>query len=164
MKALIFGIIAVLVFASCGYRPIADYAQESFGNSIYVDLKINLANPENSVYVKDVLNRAILSRFQLKLASKDKADTILIVDVANISETSIATNKDGFTSFYDVSVELRFSYTLRGKEEKSYTSKSTVSYAVAPSALQTNKNKINAIDKAANQAIDGFISYTSYQR
>lgn len=161
------GALAALLgifLGGCGYRPIADYASEVFGKSVYVELGVNLESPESSVIVKDTVNKAILSRFLLSLAPKDKADSILRVDVAEIKDESVATSQSGFTSFYDLTVTLRFSFKQRSGKMHHYTGSATVSYSVAKSPLDTDKNRTHAINRAALQVIDAFVSYMSYQR
>ena len=99
MKALLFFIL-LLLFKGCGYKPISAYAQNALGDSIYVKLIVNLPNPENSVEFKDLMNRLVVQRFQSRLASEKDADSIIIIEITNVTDTSITQNKEGFTTFY----------------------------------------------------------------
>ncbi|PAF51036.1 LPS assembly lipoprotein LptE [Helicobacter sp. 13S00477-4] len=157
-------LIIFIILTSCGYMPSAYYAQKILGNSIYVKLIVNLANPENSVQFKDSLNKAIVSRFQNKLASEQEADSIITIEITNITDTSIATNEQGFTTFYRATVYVTFSYDDKKGIKKSFKNSGYYDYAVSlENPLTTYNNRYYAIEEALDQTIDKFISQVSYQ-
>lgn len=160
----IFGLVFALMLTGCGYYPVAHYSKKALGDSVYVSLKVNLANTENSVELKDILNKAVVSRFQTKLVSKEEADTVLYLELKNASDTSIATNTNGFTTFYRVNVEILFSYKNSFGKESSFTNSAYYDYAVSlEDPLVTYSNRIDAIREASLQCIDRFLVQMAYE-
>lgn len=163
MRAFIF--LGFLLFlCGCGYFPSAVYAQKVLGNSVYVKLIVNLPNPENSVQLKDTLNRAIISRFQNNLASEKNADSIITIEITNVTDTSIATNEQGFTTFYRATAYVTFSYKNKRGKSGTFKNNGYYDYSVSlDNPLITYNNRFYAIEQATNQTVDKFITQISYQ-
>ena len=45
-----------IFYLGCGYKPMSYFANKALGDKVYVKLKINLENPEESVRIKDMIN------------------------------------------------------------------------------------------------------------
>lgn len=156
-------IFLTIFLFSCGYRPMAYYANKALGDSVYVDLQVNLENPEDSIRIKDIVNEAVISRFHSMLTSKEGADTILKVSVVGIRDQIIATDTKGFATFYRVFVDIRFSFKKLDKDVN-YTNNGYYDYAaVVLNPIATYNNRSNAIEEAARQSIDKFISQVGYE-
>ncbi|PAF44952.1 LPS assembly lipoprotein LptE [Helicobacter sp. 11S02629-2] len=156
-------LVVVLFFIACGYQPIAYYAKNVLGNNVFVELRPNMENPEDSVKIKDAVNEAIASRLHLNLSSKENADTILRVDVGSISNSIVSSDTQGFATFYRVYVNITFSLKSRGKDV-TFTNGGYYDYAASlNNPIVTDNNRSNAITEAAKQSIDKFISQLGYQ-
>lgn len=154
----------VLFFMGCGYYPVSHYSKKSLGDLVYVDLRINLANTENSVELKDILNKAIVARFQRRLAEKDQADSIINLFLRTASDTSIATDTNGFTTFYRVNVEIVFNYENRFGKKGEFVNVAYSDYAVSlEDPLITYSNRLEAIKEASIQCIDKFLAQMAYE-
>ncbi|CBG40261.1 LPS assembly lipoprotein LptE [Helicobacter mustelae] len=162
-----FAIAFVLLsffLSGCGYQPIAHYAKKALGDSIFVNLKMNLANPENSIEIKDMVNRAIIAKFQNRLASRDEASTTLTVELQNVTDTSIATNTDGFTTFYRVNIQIAFLYKNHLGKEGDFVNSAYFDYAVSlEDPLITYMNRLDAIRQASLQCIDRFLTQIAHE-
>lgn len=156
MKILI--IILTIIFIGCGYRPISYYAKQTLGINIYVNANISLSDPENTVIAKDALNRAISTRLQSNLTSKDNADTIINIDMTNINIYSIADGSDGFSDFYRASVELSFTYTDKLGRAQKFINTGNYDFPVDRVSIITDDKRFFAINQASIQAIDRFIA------
>ncbi|PAF53969.1 hypothetical protein BKH42_03100 [Helicobacter sp. 13S00482-2] len=153
-----------LFFYGCGYLPSAYYAQKVLGDSVYVKLIVNLPNPENSVQLKDILNRAIISRFQNTLTSQKDADSIITIEITDVSDTSIATNEQGFTTFYRATAYVTFTYKNKRGQSKTFKNNGYYDYSVSlENPLTTYNNRFYAIEQATSQTVDKFITQVSYQ-
>lgn len=162
MKIFLF--FVMLLFSGCGYKPVAHFTKKALGDSVYVSLKINAANTESSVEIKDLLNKLIATRFQKRLVEKSEADTIINLEILNVTDTSIATNTDGFTTFYRVSIRTKFEYINKIKEKKIFYNNAYQDYAVSlEDPLITYNNKLEAIREASNQCVDSFLTQIAYQ-
>ena len=155
--------IFIMIFiTSCGYKPMSYFANKALGDRVYVNIKMNLENTEESVKIKDTINEAIISRFHSRLVRENEADTILNVNVENIKDAIIATNAQGFATFYRVNVTIVFSFE---RKDKTYTFNNVgyYDYAASLSSPQTTfNNRSTAILEAAKQSIDKFISQIGY--
>lgn len=157
-------LLTLMILQSCGYFPIAYYAQRAFGDSVYVKLIVSLSNPENSVQFKDSLNKAVVARFQNRLASEEEADSVVIIELVGVEDTSIATNEQGFTTFYRVNVDVAYVYENKKGSKKSFTNSGYYDYSVSlENPLTTYNNRFYAISQALEQTIDKFITQVSYQ-
>lgn len=146
----------------CGYKPMAYYANKALGDRVYVQLKVNLENTEESVKIKDIVNEAIISRFHSRVTNKKEADSVLEVEVKNVQDTIIGTNAQGFATFYRVFVYLTFKFDHNGKAH-SFENQGYYDYAVSlGSPTITYNNRSTAIVEAARQSIDKFISQIGY--
>lgn len=155
-------LIALFLFAACGYRPMSYYANKALGDKIYVKLELNLENTEESVYIKDLINEAIVSRFHSQLSSLESSDTVLNVNVLRIQDSVIATNSQGFATFYRINIDISFKFIKDGKE---FTFINPGYYDYAGSlvnAIATYNSRSNAILEASKQSIDRFISQIGY--
>ena len=162
MKALVLAFL--MLFGGCGYYPVAHFVKKALSDNLYVALKVNSANTENSVEIKDLLNKLIVSRFQKNLVSKDDADTIITIEITSVTDSSIATNSDGFTTFYRASIRVKFLYKNKRGDEREFYNSAYQDYAVSlDDPLITYANKLEAIKEASNQCIDRFLTQIAYQ-
>ncbi len=151
-----------LFICSCGYKPMAYYANKALGNKVFVKLVVNLENPEESVKIKDMVNEAIASRFHSRTTNKDEADSILEVNVENIQDTIIGTNAQGIATFYRVFVNLSFKFKHNDKTH-AFINTGYYDYASSlGSPTITYNNRSTAIIEAAKQSLDRFISQIGY--
>lgn len=154
----------IVILCGCGYKPVAHFSKKALGDSVYVSLKVNVANTESSVEIKDLLNKLIATRFQKKLVEKQEADTIINLEILNVTDTSIATNTDGFTTFYRVNIRVKFEFKNQKKETKLFYNSAYQDYAVSlEDPLITYNNKLEAIREASSQCIDSFLTQIAYQ-
>lgn len=165
MKKIFLNIFLTLFFlVGCGYIPMANYTQKVLGDGVYVKLIVNLPNPENSVDFKDALNQAVISRFQNRLASEKNADSIITINMTNVTDTQIASNEQGFTTFYRATVYVTYTYKNKMGKTGSFENSGYYDYAVSlEDPLTTYNNRYDAIKQALSQTIDKFITQVAYQ-
>ena len=80
MKFLIFNKLlylfyftSILLFTSCGYKASSTLIQNVFDDTIYVEVEVDGAEPENAPFLKDEMNRIVYTRFKGHIASKEVA-------------------------------------------------------------------------------------------
>lgn len=161
MRVVILCILCVMSVA-CGYKPMAFFANKALGDKVCVKMRPNLENTEESVRIKDTISEAIYSRFHSQIVDEKQADTILNIDVQNIKDTIIATNAQGFATFYRVYVTINYSFT-RNDKTYSFNNPGYYDYAASlNSPLTTYNNRSTAIIEAAKQSLDRFVSQVGY--
>ncbi|RDU62612.1 hypothetical protein CQA53_09245 [Helicobacter didelphidarum] len=155
-------LIYIICLYGCGYKPMAYFANKALGDKVYVQLKVNLENPEESVKIKDAVNEAIIARFHSRVVSENEADGVLEVNVQQIKDTAIATNAQGFTTFYRVYVNIKYTLEHNGKTS-SFSNQGYYDYAASLNSPSTTyNNRSIAIVEAAKQSIDKFVSQVGY--
>lgn len=160
-----FLFLALLLLGGCGYKPLAYYASASFGKSIYVEIVIPSDFPKLGVSAKDMINRAILTRLHLSLASKETAQTILKVEASQINFEMISEDSQGFANHYRANIALTFSYKDLNNRAYSMTLQAYGDYAAtsAMTTLSIEKAQLDAINSALQQIVDQFTSKIFYQ-
>lgn len=160
-----FLVVVGLLLAGCGYKPLAQYAKETFGGSVYVEVAISSDFPKAGVSVKDMLNQVVLTRLHLPLVAKEEAKSILHVSVSKVGFEMISEDSQGFANHYRANVDVVFSYeALNGQNYEVHTSGSSEYAATnAMTSLLIQKAQLKAIDSALQQAIDQFVSKIFYQ-
>lgn len=155
----------IIFFTGCGYKPLAHYAQATFGKSVYVDVVIPSDFPKLGVSAKDMIHRAILSRLHLSLAPKESAESILRVEVSRIDFEKISEDTEGFANHYRARVELIFSYQDSEHQERQIRIESSGDYASTSTmtTLAIEKSRLNAINFALQQIVDQLTSRIFYQ-
>lgn len=154
----------MLMLAGCGYIPSAEYAKKALGESVFVQLNINLPNPENSVELKDALNKIILSRFQTRIAGKEEADSIIIININKISDTTFSIGDTAFTSYYRVTTDVSYTYDNKQGTRRTFDSSGYFDYNVSiENPLATYNNRYYAINQAFTQTLDKFVAQISFE-
>ncbi|WP_258443416.1 LPS assembly lipoprotein LptE [Helicobacter sp. 16-1353] len=160
--ATFFLIFPLIFLAGCGYYPISYYSKQSLGENIYVESIATLSDPENSVIAKDALHQAIVTRFQSNLTSRENADSIIHMEISNIYMYSIVDSQSGFPSFYRMQVSIKFNYTDKNGDNKSFTNIGIYDFSVEGLSTVTDEKRFAAINQASLQAIDKFIAQVAY--
>lgn len=157
ISALIF----ILVFINaCGYRPSAKFARNTLGEKISTSVVISSQDPQNTVVIKDAVDKAVIKVFQASLVDKSISDTHLVLNISSPSYQPIVYDQNGYVTGYRMSVVLNIvKYT--NKVSKTYMTKGFHDFSVAPNAIVTDQDRFEAIDFAAQRAIRSFIAQVS---
>ncbi|STO96817.1 lipoprotein [Helicobacter canis] len=163
MYRLIALVAIMLALTSCGYVPSATYAQKALGERVYVELKVNLPNPENSVELKDLMNKIIISRFQIRVSSKEDADSIITVAINKIVDTTFALSSSAFTTYYRVNAYVTYTYDNKKGTKRTFEGSGYYDYNVSlDNPLTTYNNRYYAINQAFTQTVDQFVAQISF--
>ncbi len=131
---------------------------------MFVELHINLPNPENSVELKDLLNKTIVSRFQTRISNKEDADSLIIIDVNSLSDSTFAVSTDGFVTYYRVTAYVTYTLDDKKGNKKSFQGSGFFDYNVSlDNPLTTYNNRYYAINQAFSQTIDKFVAQVSFE-
>ncbi len=156
-------ILAIAIFcAGCGYYPISYYSKQSLGSSLFVESRVNLADPENSVIAKDALNQAIAQKFHANLVPRAQAESVIVTEITDVDVYSIADNDAGFANFYRASVRMSFSYTDKKGNARKFSNYGFYDFPVDVISTITDETRFNAIKEASLSAIDKFVAQVAY--
>lgn len=159
MKVLIASFLISIFFLGCGYKPASYYANKAIDGAVYVDLKVDIDNTENSVYMKDLMNELILNQFDTFLVDdKSKADTYVSVALSSIGYSSISTDNDGYVESYRATVNIAITYQKKNEEIKTINVSDYYDYTVDTDSTITEQKKRSAVKSAAIKAFNNVFS------
>ncbi len=151
--------VCVLFFVGCGYKPSAYHAKQVIGDKVYVDLKVDIEDPRNSVLVKDVMNELILQKLDKQLVyKKEEADTLMVLKYRNITISSLSYDAQGYTKLYKVSVDINVKYAKNGAPYNSFNVTSSYNFSVLNGGVISESRKFDAIKTASDKAMNEVLS------
>ncbi len=134
---------------------------EVVGESIYVQTKLLLRDPQNGVLIKDAIDKALQERFGKRLTSYEGADTKIFVNVKRVDFLPLEYDRDGYVIYYRTKVALTFQ-VVRGKKQRFIRTKGFYDFPIEPNSVITDTLRFLAIKEAAQKAIDAFIAKLSF--
>ncbi len=160
--AAIFAAFAIF-FTACGYQPTARLTQSQVGDAVYVEVKTDKQNPQNSVALKDAISNAITLKLRRNLATKAASDTLISAEVKSVSFTAMTYDSRGYITSYKASVQIAYEVRYNGRSQRFTTggeydftpTRETTSFT--ESSL-TDNERYNAILKSSEDSFDDFIS------
>lgn len=149
----------ILLLIGCGYKPSSYYAKNAITGNVYVELKVDINNAQNSVYVKDAMNEMILNQFEASLTEdKSIADTLVTVLLSSVSHSALSTDSDGYTNSYRTTVNISIIYEKRDEKIKSLSVSDYYDYTVETDSGITDQKKNTAVKIASTKALSNIFS------
>jgi len=153
-------LLIVIMISACGYKPSAKFSRKALGHKISTSVVISAQDPENTVIIKDAVDRAIIEVFQASLVRRSESDTHLNINMGRPSYSPIVYDKNGFVIGYIMTVSLNIVSNHNGTSKR-YSSKGYHDFTVTPNAIVTDQERFEAIGFAAQRAIRSFIAQVS---
>ena len=153
-------LLLFLFFSGCGYKPSSKYSRTVVGEKISTNVVISAQDPENTVLIKDAVDRAIVETFRAALVDKRYADTDLSFSISEPKYTPIQYNADGFVIAYRATITLHITRVTQDVR-KNYNAVGTYDFAIAPNAVITDQDRFDAIKYSTQKAIAAFIAQVS---
>lgn len=145
---------------SCGYKPSSKYAREILGNKISTSIVVSQTNPENSVIIKDAVDRAIIEVFHASLVKKRYSTTHLVINMSTPSYAPLQYDHNGFIISYRATITLKISRESKDLK-KNYTSRGTYDFSILPNSVLTDQARFDAIKFSSFKAISAFVAQVS---
>lgn len=150
---------SLLMLTACGYKPSSYVIKNVFSDSVYVEVIVDRAEPENAAFVKDEMNRLIYTRFKGRVTSKEEAKSRIRISYAGSSFLPLA-YEDGYVIRYRAIIRTRFDMiTKDGKLNKNISS--IVEADIQASSLTSSALRTEAIRTGLAKALDEFLAYVS---
>ena len=157
-KFLIFNFLLLMITA-CGYKPSSHAIKNIFSDTVYVEVVVDRAEPENAPFLKDELNRIVYTRFKGRVVPKAQAQSQLRVVYAGSTFTPLSYN-EGYVTRYRVNVRVHFAMvTKQGKLTKNIHT--VYESDIQASSLSSSALRTEAIRKGLEKALDEFLAYVS---
>ena len=73
------------LFFGCSYKPSSHYAKEEIKGNVYLNVTIDLEDPQNSVLIKDSIRKTLIQKLDVDIVEKESlADVIMNVNVGGV--------------------------------------------------------------------------------
>ncbi|MBT8343093.1 MAG: hypothetical protein KJO45_00065 [Sulfurovum sp.] len=149
----------VLLVSACGYKPSSHMIQNVFSDTVYVEVIVDRAEPENAPFLKDEMNRLVYTRFKGRVVTKEQAESQIRLSYAGSTFTPLA-YKDGYVTRYRANIRVKFD--MVNKEGKvSKTISSIVESDIEESSLASSALRTEAIRQGLAKGLDEFLAYVS---
>jgi len=160
LLVLLIVTLFVVEFSGCGYKPSSTYSRAVVGDKISTSVIISAQDPENTVLIKDAVDRAIIEIFRASLVDAKYADTHLTFSISEPRYTPIQYNQDGFVVGYRATITLAIVRESKNMK-KNYKATGTYDFAITPNAVITDQERFEAIEYSAKKAILSFLAQIS---
>ncbi len=150
----------VLLCAGCGYKATSHYVNNVIGGTVSTEVYVSLHDPENSVIIKDAVDRAVISRFKSQLRDKDEAATHLAITISDIKFKPLKYDINGYVTAFQTDVFMQILRTT-GDFSKTYLSRGSYDFGIRANAIISEKVRFEAIKNGAQKAIDSFLAQIS---
>jgi hypothetical protein len=155
----LFTLIALLLCTACGYKPSSHMIQNIFADSVYVEVLIDSAEPENAPFVKDEINRMVYTRFKGHVVPKAEAESYIRISYQGSTFTPLA-YEDGYVTRYRVNIRVKFDMlTKQGRLVKNINAVHEAD--IQASSLRSSTLRTEAIRRGLEKALDEFLAYVS---
>lgn len=146
-----------LLLAGCGYTSAAHYAKNVIGERVSTEVVISMEDPQNTVLIKDAVNRALITRFHSALVSKDESQTHLKIAIESVIFTPLRYDVNGYIITFRTAVALKIDGS-RGGSTATYRTHGYYDFIIEPNAIITDQARFEAIRQGAEKGIDAFIA------
>jgi len=151
--------LIALLLTSCGYKPASHVIKNMFADTVYVEVVVDRAEPENAPFVKDEMNRLVYTRFKGRVVPKAQAENKIRISYAGSTFTPLA-YEDGYVTRYRANIRVKFDMlTRQGHITKSINA--VHESDIQASSLRSSTLRTEAIRKGLEKALDEFLAYVS---
>lgn len=160
----LLAIIVLFIMGGCGYKPSSHYIKNVFDDTVYVDVIISHAEPENAVYVKDALHRMIIARFGGKVVPKAQAESVITASYGGTNFIPISYDSNGYITRYRANVRVKFDIkTTKSRKHLRRSITGIVEENISASSTLSSNLRIEAIRTGMARALDQFLAYVASQ-
>ena len=162
MQSTLGFLLFFILLSGCGYKPSSHHAKQVVGEKVSTQILISMQDPENTVLIKDAVNKAVVTRFRSSLVDEKDAQTHLRIAISKIQFSPLQYNLEGYIVTYRTHITLQI---LRTREDvaQTYISKGVYDFAIEPNAIISDQARFLAIQQSAQKAIDSFIAAVASQ-
>ena len=149
----------------CGYKPTTHYAKKELSGKVFVKLFIDLKDPQNSILIKDAINKLLAHKLESKLVYDESlADTIMNLKINSVKMTELQYDADGYNNLYRATVSINVKYNKKAEElSKSFTVSGEDDFSLGSSTTISDTKRFEAIKNASDEALDEVLSKIAIQ-
>ncbi len=154
-----FFLLFIFFICGCGYKPTSIITKKTMGEKIYVDVKIDIQNLNNSILIKDALIEMLGSKLDAEIVhEKSLANATIYGELKSVSETALESDVAGYSKIYRETVTISISYVGVDGKGRNFTVSNYYDFIVSDDSVVTNSKKEEAIKLAINKALSDVFS------
>ena len=160
-KKVIFVLFLFIIsFSGCSYKPSTHYAKEEIWGDVYLNVSIDLEDPQNSVLIKDSIKKILIQKLDVDLVEKESSsDIVMNVNVNAVRMQELQYDELGYNKLYRAVVVVSVSYFKKGdKKKKSFTVDGEHNFSVDNGTTINSTQRYEAIRKASEKALEDVLS------
>ncbi|MBI3874114.1 MAG: hypothetical protein HY307_03835 [Arcobacter sp.] len=153
-RFVIINFLVAILFVGCGYKPTSNFVKKSIANTVFVDVKIDIKNLNNSILIKDALINMLSSKLDINIVTdRSLASSIVYGELRSVSEAIMETDSHGYANKYRETVTIFVSYIDQNKKTKNVTVSNYYDFIVAPDSVVSQSKRDEAITIAITNAL-----------
>ncbi len=164
LKKLFFLLVTshylLFTLSGCGYKPSSHTAKVVMKETVSTEVVISMEDPASAVLIKDVLNEAIIRRFQASLRDRAHAQSHLKIALQSVVFSPLKYDENGYITAYRAKITLNILRTT-GEMRKEYNAYGTYDFTMEPNAIISDAARMDAIKFGSAKALDSFVAQVS---
>ncbi|RRS30887.1 MAG: hypothetical protein P794_05605 [Epsilonproteobacteria bacterium (ex Lamellibrachia satsuma)] len=152
--------VAMLLLTACGYKPSSHMIKNIFADTVYVEVLVDKAEPENAPFLKDEMNRMVYTRFKGQIVPKEQAESQIRIAYEGSTFTPLS-YENGYVTRYRANITVHFDMLSNKEGRIKKTINSVFESDVHTSSLYSSTLRTEAIRKGLEKALDEFLAYVS---
>ncbi|PID47688.1 MAG: hypothetical protein CR967_03430 [Proteobacteria bacterium] len=157
MKKILL-VFCLLIFG-CGYKPLSKVSKNILGDKIYSYVSTSINDPQNSVIIQDALKEAIVSRFGGSLVPRQKAESILHVNIKSVNFIPTIYDQNGYVVSYKAKLILETKTTFANGQTSSYDARGEYDFDIQANSVISDSKRFKAIKLSSLSALDEYIAF-----
>ncbi|CAM4128346.1 LPS assembly lipoprotein LptE [Campylobacter armoricus] len=157
MKKYLVSFFAFFIIA-CGYIPSSQMASKVLGENVFLKINISKQDPENSVYITDILRETMLNKLGRKITDEYNADSSIIVTMKKLDFHPMVYDKNGYVINYKAQLYLEFILRYKNGKEEIINTRGSYNFDINPNSIISDQARFEAIKNASSEAFDEFVS------
>ncbi|AJC84963.1 hypothetical protein I9T54_04180 [Campylobacter peloridis] len=157
MKKYLFSFLSFFLVA-CGYIPSSQMANKVLGENVFLKINISKQDPENSVYITDILREAMLNKLGRKIVDEHSANSSIVVTMKKLNFTPMVYDRNGYVVNYKAELYLEFILQYKNGKKEIINTKGSYNFDISPNSIISDQARFEAIKNASSEAFDEFIS------
>ncbi len=156
-------IVLILSFflVSCGYKPVSHLTKELIAQKVYVDVKVSLSDPANSVLAKDAVLEAVVSRFGASISNKQDAQTLINIKVKSINFNPIIYDQNGYVISYKTELVLAIDTIFQNGKQINFDATGEYDFSIEANSIISDSKRFEAIKNSSLDALNEYFAYIS---
>ncbi len=160
LRNTVLALFLSLFFVSCGYKPTVSYAKKEITGKVFVNIFIDLKDPQNAVIIKDSVSKLVIQKLGNNLVyEKDLANTIMDLKINSLNMNELQYDSSGYIKLYRAFVKIKVNYFNKAKNKRSsFVVDGEYDFSIDDGLSITDAKRFEAIKEASNNALDEILS------